>query len=65
MESLLEEALLRGLAVCTSGRYANIHSAGPLCPHKAPACVDGDVVGGGFAAANHMAVDIKRALCRQ
>ena len=32
---LLEEALLRALAVYTRGRCVDIHPAGPLCLHKA------------------------------
>ena len=53
---------MRALAVYTSGRCADRHSAGPLRLQKTPACVDGDVVGGGFAAANHISVYITRGL---
>ena len=34
--------------------------AGPLLLHKAPGCVDGDAVGGGFPLAHRMAFYIKR-----
>ena len=59
---LLEGALLKALAVYTSGRCVDRHSAGPVCLHKGHDCVDGYVVGGGFAAANHMVVYITRGL---
>ena len=53
---------MRALAVYTSARYVDRHSAGPRCLHKGPACVDEYVFGGGFAAANDMAVYITRGL---
>ena len=58
---LLPEASIEGpLGLYTSGRCVDLPCAGPLLLHKAPGCVDGDAVGGGFAAANRMAFYIKR-----
>ena len=47
-------------AFYTSGRCVDLRSAGPYLLHKAPGCVDGDAVGGGFAAAHRMVIYIKR-----
>ena len=59
---LLEPSRGGPLTIYTSGRCVDLHSAGPALLHKAPGCVDGDAVGGGFAAANRMAVDINKGL---
>ena len=56
---MLEASIGRPQPFYTSGRCVDLRSAGPFLLHKAPGCVDGDAVGGGFAAANLMAFYIK------